>query len=172
MESHRTERDPLADEREIRSLVLRYCRAVDRMNLDELRTVYHPGGVDHHTGFNGSVDEYIEWVRGALSRFTGTMHILGNQIIELVGDEAVVETYGQAVHWGEPTDDPRVNFTSGFRYVDHVTFANGRWGITERWAVREWTRSDAGRQLAKEGVGPAGTRDGSDPLMVLRSRIL
>jgi hypothetical protein len=153
-----------SDRAEIAEVVLRYCRGIDRLDLDLVRACYHPDGVDHHTGFDGGVEDYLAWVGAALRRFTGTMHIVGNQLIEVRADRAVCESYGTAVHWGDPPDDPRRNFTSGFRYVDRLSRRAGRWAIDERWAVREWTRSDAGRQLAKEGDGPGGSRDRSDPV--------
>jgi hypothetical protein len=112
------------------------------------------------------------WVNEALRRFNGTMHIIGNHMAEIDADRAVVESYGTAVHWGDPPDDPRRNFTTGFRYVDYMTRRDGRWAINERWAVREWTRSDAGRYLVKEGVGPSPGRDGGeDPLWRLKRRL-
>ncbi|MGY1814496.1 nuclear transport factor 2 family protein [Blastococcus sp. SYSU D00820] len=159
-----TGRGEEADRRAIHEVVLRYCRGVDRLDMDTVRACYHPGGIDHHTGFDGTVDEYVAWVERGLAKFSGTMHVVGNHLVELHGDLAVSETYGTAVHWGEPADDPRRNFTSGFRYVDLMAHAGGRWAIRERWAVREWTRSDAGRRIPKEGAGPSGTRDATDPL--------
>jgi hypothetical protein len=92
------------------------------------------------------------------------MHLVANHLVELDGDRAVAETYGSAVHWGDPADDPRHNFTSGFRYVDRMQRRDGRWAIAERWAVRDWTRSDAGLSMLKEGRGPSGTRDRTDPV--------
>jgi hypothetical protein len=154
----------LAAKQEIREVVLRYCRGVDRLDFDLVRSVYHPDGIDHHTGFDGTIDEYIPWVTTALGRFRGTMHIVGNQLVDLAGQRATCESYGTAVHWGDPVDDPRHNFTSGFRFVDDMRCIDGAWAIAERWAVREWTRSDAGRYLDKEGVGPSGRRDADDPL--------
>lgn len=166
------DRTPDRDRFDIQQVVLRYCRGVDRLDFDLVRSAYHVDGIDHHTGFDGTIDQYVEWVSAALQRLSGTMHIVANQLIELRGDAAVSETYGQAVHWGEPADSPRRNFTSGFRYVDHFTRVDGCWAIAERWAVREWTRSDARRLVAKEGAGPAGSRDAADPLQQLRHRVL
>jgi hypothetical protein len=154
----------LSDREQIREVVLRYCRGVDRLDFDLVRSAYHPDGIDHHTAFTGVIDEYVEWVSVALRRFNGTMHIVGNQLIEINGDAAVSETYGTAVHWGDPPDEPLRNFTSGFRYVDHMQRRDGKWAIAERWAVREWTRSDAGRHMSKEGDGPSGRRDHDDPV--------
>jgi hypothetical protein len=161
----------LLDLKAIEAVVLRYCRGVDRLDMDLVRSAYHPGGVDHHTGFSGPIEDFIVWVEPKLRSFAGTMHILGNHFCELAGDTAVAETYGQAVHWGDPSDDAGRNFTSGFRYVDHMTRRDGRWAIQERWAVREFTHSNAGRAKPKEGVGPAGQRGPEDPLARLRRQV-
>jgi SnoaL-like domain len=161
----------LADRQAIHDVVLRYCRGVDRLDFDLVRTAYHPDGVDHHTGFSGPVDDYIAWVEPLLRGFDGTMHLTGNHMAEPAGDHALAETYGTAVHWGTPADDPRRNFTSGFRYVDHMARRDGRWAIVERFAVREWTRSDVGVRIAPEGPGPRGRRDGTDPLYALAERV-
>ena len=161
-----------ADRREIHETVLRYCRAVDRLDFDGIRAVYAPDGVDHHTGFSGPADEYVAWLRGLLPRLDGTMHLVGNHLSEVDGDRAVAETYGTAVHWGTPGTDPRLNFTSGFRYVDHFVRTAEGWRIRERFAVREWTRDDSGRMLAPEGDGPRGRRDDQDPFALLRRSVL
>lgn len=156
------------DRQDIYEVVMRYCRGIDRLDMDLVRSAYHSDGIDNHTGFSGPIADFIAWVEQPLRRLSGTMHIIGNHLAEIEGDRAVVESYGTAVHWGEPVDDPRRNFTTGFRYVDHMAKRDGRWGIVERWAVREWTRSDAGRHLSKDGEGPSPARDGDDPLWRLR----
>jgi hypothetical protein len=161
----------LADQQAIREVVLRYCRGVDRLDMALVRSAYHPGGIDHHTGFSGPIEEYVPWVETALRRLGGTTHIIGNHLSEIRGDVAAAETYGQAVHWGEPADEAQRNFTTGFRYIDHMTRKGGVWAIQERWASREWTLSNVGQRIAKEGVGPSGTRDGDDPLAQLRRRL-
>ena len=153
----------LLDEQAIAKVVLRYCRGVDRLDLPAVRDCYHDDGVDHHTGFDGGADEYVAWLDVVLRRFTGTMHMVGNCLIEVDGDRARSETYGNAHHWGLPVDDPAVNFVSGFRYVDRFERRDGTWRITERWAVREWSRSiPADTVRAKEGVGPSPRRDRQD----------
>ncbi|MGW0045300.1 nuclear transport factor 2 family protein [Rhodococcus sp. NPDC003348] len=158
----------LLDKQEIREVVLRYCRGIDRLDLDLVRGCYHPDGIDHHTGFDGTVDEYIAWVGPKLELLGGTMHHVGNHLVELFGDVAISEAYSTNVHWGHPN---RGDFTSGARFVDLMERRDGRWAIAERWAVREWTRSDDGRMIAPEAAGPRGTRGGSDLLDTLRARV-
>ena len=159
----------LHDRLAIHRLVLAYCRAADRGDFAGIRAVYADDGRDVHTGFEGRADDYVEWLREKLPRFDGTMHLIGNHDVELHGDHALAETYGTAVHWGTPAEDPSLNFTSGFRYVDHLRRTPDGWRIVERRAVREWTRSDAGRMVAPEGVGPRGSRDAGDPLHLMRA---
>ncbi len=161
----------LADRDEIHRLVLAYCRAVDRLQYDDIRAVYARDGIDHHTGFDGSADEYVAWLRRGLPHLGGTMHIVGNHLAEISGDRAVAETYGTAVHWGSPADEPALNFTTGFRYVDDLVREEGAWRVKERWAIREWTRSDAGLRRDPERVGPAGSRDRDDPFYRLLARL-
>jgi hypothetical protein len=153
----------LPHKQEIAEVVLRYCRGVDRLDFDLVRSCYHPDGIDHHTGFEGDADSYVAWLRTGLPRFDGTMHLVGNQLIEVDGDDALSETYGTAHHWGAPLDDPGLNFTSGFRYVDRMARRDGDWRIAERWAVREWTRSVPAETVRpKEGDGPSPRRDRTD----------
>lgn len=159
------------DRRQIHEAVLRYCRGIDRLDMELVRSAYHPGGIDHHTGFSGPIEDFVTWVSGALTSFDGTMHLIGNHFAEGAGNVAVSETYGTAVHWGSPADDPRRNFTSGFRYVDHFEKREGRWAVVERWAVREWTRSEAGRFMAKEGDGPSPSRDRADIVFRLKGEL-
>lgn len=160
----------LLDKQAIYEVVMRYCRGIDRLDYDLVRGAYHPDGIDHHTGFDGGVEEFIEWVRPKLSVIGGTMHHIGNHLVELHDDWAISESYSTATHWGGPEGVGMIDFTSGCRYVDLMERRDGRWAITERWAVREWTRSDAGRLTRPESAGPRGRRDGTDPLDALRAR--
>ncbi|HET6153661.1 MAG TPA: nuclear transport factor 2 family protein [Marmoricola sp.] len=161
-----------ADRHEIHQTVLRYCRAVDRLDLAGVRAVYAEDGVDHHTGFSGSAEDFVAWLGRMLPHLDGTMHLVGNHLSEIDGDQAVAETYGTATHWGTPATEPSMNFTSGFRYVDHFVRTPAGWQIRERFAVREWTRDVTGRLSPPDGDGPRGSRNDQDPLAVLRRRVL
>lgn len=154
----------LQDRQAILDVLARYCRGIDRADYELVRSVYTDDGVDHHTGFSGSADDYVTWVRKRSARFSGTMHILGTHTATITGDTAVAETYGTAHHWGDPPDDASLNFTSGFRYLDRLRRTADGWRITERFAVREWTRTDVGRLTNPEGEGYRGHRGPQDPL--------
>jgi len=97
------------------------------------------------------------------------MHVVANQLIEVErggdGDTAHCETYGVAYHWGDPPDDARRNFITGFRYVDHFARRDGAWRIARRVAVREWTHIVPEAQqlvIPPERDGRRGRRDHDD----------
>jgi hypothetical protein len=155
----------LLDRQAIGDVVLRYCRGIDRLDLELVRACYHPDATDDHGGFVGTRDEYLDWVAGMLDRFEGTMHVVANQLVELDGDAARSETYGVAYHWGEPADDHRRNFTTGFRYVDRFERRGDEWRIAARVAVREWTHTVPPEQhwvIPPERDGRRGRRDRTD----------
>jgi hypothetical protein len=165
--------DTLLAERAIHRVILRYCRGVDRMDRDLVRSCYHAGAVDSHGSFTGTVEEYMVWVWRILARYSVTMHFRGNILIEVDptdGDRARSETYGIAIH---RTDNGPVvgNLTTGFRFIDD--FARrpaepggpAEWRIDRRVATTEWVRID---QLEDHWPIPAGmlqgSRDRTDPV--------
>ena len=161
----------LVDRQAIADVVARYCRGIDRLDLELVRDCYHPDATDEHGTFTGTRDEYVEWVAGVLTRFTGTMHVVANQLIEFESggdgdtDTAHCETYGVAYHWGDPADDHRRNFTTGFRYVDRFARRDDQWRIARRVAVREWTHvvpADQQLVIPPERDGRRGRRDRDD----------
>lgn len=129
----------LLDKQAIHEAVLRYCRGIDRRDRALVRDCYWPDATDDHAGaFSGSRDEFVEWVFGVLERYTGTMHVIANHLVEIDGDVADSEAYGVAYHRGDPPDDPRRNFTTGFRYLDRFERRDGDWRIAARAVALEW----------------------------------
>jgi SnoaL-like domain len=126
---------------EIRQVVLRCCRGLDRLDVDLMRSAYLPGAVDDHGVFVGDAAAFCERVVESHRRYDATMHCVLNHVVELDGpDEARGEAYvlahvlrrdgaGNPVHdawWG--------------RYADRYGRRDGRWGILHRVVVHEWTR--------------------------------
>lgn len=128
------------DARAIHDVVVRYCRGIDRRDRELVRACYWPDATDDHAGaFAGTREEFVDWVFRVLDRFTMTMHVVGNQLVEVDGDVADVETYGVAHHRGEPGDDRRRNYTTGFRYLDRFERRDGEWRIAARRVALEFT---------------------------------
>jgi hypothetical protein len=165
--------DTLADvvaEHEIRQVLARYCRGIDRYDLELVRSCYHDDAVDEHGSFSGGPDEYVAWVGRLLARYAMTMHFLSGSSIERAGDVALVETYGISFHRSSPEEaaDAKLNLMTGFRFVDRFErrpSSDGRWRIAHRIAVTEWSRVDD--EPGRWPVPPTlrhGTRDATDPV--------
>lgn len=149
--------------REITDALYRYCRGIDRMDADLIRSAYHPDGYDDHgDAFRGTVDEYVPWVLGVLrERFVSTMHTLSNVFIEEDGGVAKVESYLIAYHVTAGTGSLRI---FGARYVDRFEDRpGGGWRIAHRILVSEWQVEHAGNFVpTPPGTQPAA-RDRTDP---------
>ena len=167
----------LLAEAEIREVLHRYCRGVDRLDEDLVRSCYHEGATDSHGNFEGSVDEFVVWAFGLLRKYTVTMHFLGNILIEPSDDDpdvAFSETYAIAFHRREG-GRPHHNMITAFRYVDRFerrpVAGAAAWRIVERITVSEWVRHDP-----PEGWVPIppqfliGQRDRTDTVFTSRDR--
>lgn len=159
----------LIDRQEIADLVMRYCRGIDRCDLDLVRRCYHPDATDDHGGdYSGGVDGFIEYVGGALARYVSTMHVVGNVLVEFDDspDVARVESYVVAYHRvAASTSKPERDVVIGLRYVDDVVRRDGEWRIAARDCVIDWTRTDP---VSADGWRPdpahSGRRDRTDPV--------
>lgn len=130
----------LASREAIRDCLMRYARAIDRMDRALLQQVYWPEAADDHGSFSGSAAEFIDWVFPVLAAMEQTSHKLENILIELDGDDARTETYFEAYHrvpreGGEPYD-----LVVGGRYVDWLQCRNGGWRIRARTVIYDWMR--------------------------------
>ncbi|MDT5296923.1 MAG: hypothetical protein QOG79_165, partial [Mycobacterium sp.] len=71
--------DPLLqemlDEHQLRKLVHGYCRAVDRGDLDAVKSLYHPDAEDTHGAFSaGSVDDLVGQLAAARPYLRSMQH--------------------------------------------------------------------------------------------------
>src|SRR5262249_11432964 len=59
----------LLDEQAIRRVLARYCRGIDRLDQDLVRSCYHPDATEAHGTFTGGLEEYLAWVWKLLGRY-------------------------------------------------------------------------------------------------------
>ena len=145
-------RDEMADREAIRDCLFRYCRGIDRSDPGLVRSAYWPGAMDYHTGFTGTVEEFIEWALPQLLAMEQNMHMIGNILINLDGDKAKVETYLWSVSV-LPGDDPRQVMVCG-RYLDRFEKRDDEWRIAERFVVHDWF--EGGPATGDWAIGPFG----------------
>jgi len=177
----------LSDKEQIRDVMVRYARGVDRRDWELVRSAFFADCVDDHADFKGKRDEFIAWVRQRhdVDDFRKSVHLLANCLIEFADEGvAVVETYFVAwMELGAAAGEQRTMLDKGRassggcirvqvlgRYVDRFEKRDGEWRIARRRTVFDSLQSQT--QEDSEGqLNPSwqlGTRDGSDPLYAAR----
>lgn len=141
----------LADRARIQDQVYRWCRAIDRLDYDEIRGVFHSDAIDDHGPFKGDVDGLIEWIRTRHQHIVSSMHLVGNMLIEFAGPgTAVCESYvtclqrysaegaaglAQLAGGGTEIAGHATDLLIVVRYVDRFERRDGDWRIAARTVV-------------------------------------
>ena len=129
----------LVDRDEIHDLVMRYARGVDTRDMEAVRSCFAPD-CDVSRWGPGMTDReaMIDYISG-VGHFHTTMHMMGNQFVEVDGDAGQVDSYAMLTHHS----DDRAGRThqmnmNGSRYVERVARRDGRWVVTQRGGEPRW----------------------------------
>ena len=178
------------DRQEIEQVVRRYCRAIDRCDVELLKWVYHPDGTDAHGNFEGNAHAFADFIMGELHETVSYgFHTITQSIIDVQGDLAAAESTYMGYHripagwekicsyFGETyaiaaevagTLGQEHEYVCGGRYIDRFERRNGEWKIAKRVITNEWRQIGPALGDMREGKVAAfnlpGTRDRSDPV--------
>jgi hypothetical protein len=161
----------LEDREAIRELIYYKGRATDRADsVAEGRAFTAMPYADRNgpPEIMGDAEQRANAVR---RMFAKTHHQIGNILIDLRGDEAFTETYCTAFHRTNPTaesnefvlgkahldtlggDSERAyDIVVGLRYLEHFQKADGKWSITSRRLVFDWTITGVANNLVDSGL--------------------
>lgn len=166
-----SERDPalqeLLDHRAIAQLSIDYMRALDRLDGELLRSVYHPDATDDRGFFAGSGAEFCDFALGVLASHKTNHHMIGQQNIAIEGDVAFGEVYFNAYHRIESADEnggEEKDFVVIGRYVDRYERRDGTWKIAHRSELNDscWTVPASDNWLRETPSALRGARGGED----------
>lgn len=159
----------LLDERDIREVLLRYCRGVDRCDAALIASCYHEDAVDDHGGWYLNGSQVAQHVIGLVRPGSAVaMHFVGNSLIEVQGDTAYAESYLLAFR-SYDKEGRSYNRTRAARFVDRFERRKGQWRISERVVVDDWDRVDEVLQRQEGHTSfRHGTKDEQDPVYAIR----
>lgn len=124
----------LCDKQELLELNLRYCRAVDRCDIDMLLSCFHPDAVDDHGTFKGSPADVFPAILEKMRAMPPAQHILDNALFEIEGDTAWGELYMSV----RTADADAASQPDAFgRNLDRYERRDGTWRIAERRVIIE-----------------------------------
>lgn len=157
----------MLDEHQLRKLVHRYCRAVDRGDVDELRQLYHHDASDSHGSFSsGSAIDLIDQIAAARPYVRSMQHHVTTVDFAIDGNAAEGEVYTLATHTFV-ADGRDVDVIVGGRYLDRYEKRDGTWKIVERAIVTDtaYVNDPSTRDLSHPVTRgtPVGTTGDDDP---------
>ncbi len=140
------------DKSEILDVLTAVARGLDRVDENLLRAVLHPDSTfDLGPGvFQGTGNDYIQWVMGVLQGVKTSHHMIGNVRTELEGDVALVESYFQGYHRIEKSTGREDVFLGG-RNLDRMerrpSGPGGVWKLMHRKQLLDWVRTEAASDI-------------------------
>lgn len=156
----------LRDRECIREVIHRYCQAVDRCDLDMLKSCYWEDGYDDHGFFAGNAHEFADYVIPCLERIDSSMHAITNTRFKFNGNKCACTSQWNVTHrlaQGQGFTD----FVHQGRYLDVWEKRDGEWkllhrviaGDLDRWIHTLDIRSGA----TGSNVSLRGARGRDDP---------
>jgi SnoaL-like domain len=163
----------LLDREAIVECVINSCRGIDRGDEAAFRSAYHPDAVEDHGSYVGDFEGLVEFLRRAMSMFSGYQRYVSNFEVDIDGDQAHVESYYMIVLRQPGGSTLMVN---GGRYLDRLERRDGRWGIVARVVISEWGATWDGSATSEESGFIPARMDKEDlsyqrPLQVARANL-
>ncbi|MEU4839505.1 nuclear transport factor 2 family protein [Nocardia testacea] len=151
----------LLDKQEITETLAAYCRAMDRIDVELARSVFHPDAVaDYGAMFTGTGYEFAEFIAAVHPGLETHIHHLGSISITVDGDTAGSEAYVMARLRSRGADGTLTDIISHGRYVDRWQRRDGVWRISHR---RYLHALDETRTVPAPLFPVGGSRDRTDP---------
>ena len=136
------------DKQAIYENVVKYCRGSDRLDIDLLKDSYWEDGTDNHGAFVGNSHDFCEFAVASKGLFKSVSHHVSNIQIELLGNQAKVESYFIAAHVIPDADSEEDRFwLLGGRYKDLYEKRAGQWKILHRVCLWDWNQDQASRSV-------------------------
>ena len=180
----------ISDRQEIEHVLKLYCRAIDRLDHELLKSIYHPEATDDHGSYSGNAHGFADYIIPAMSEsITDGIHTVTHCTIDVEGDFATSESYYWAYQqtkggyehikefFGQTYADAQLkagvvdsphDYYCGGRYIDLFERRDGAWKILRRKITNEWNDIRPAQRITAEGhvavFNLPGRRDRRDPV--------
>ena len=160
------------DKSEIREIIYRLARAIDRMDWDSIIALSDSDTFYDYGAYKGNAAGLVAWMVERHENVFRSTHHIGNILADFGNDAALVETYVNSIQTvPSPTDQTQlINVLACARYIDEFRHIGGEWRLKSRHVL-----------IDNQVISPAlaslpatlneGRRDGEDMLWRERSRL-
>lgn len=164
----------LLDRRKCYDVLTRYCRGLDRADLDLIKSAYWEDAVDQHGIYEGNAHEFCDYIIAGIGDwFEVATHNICNIHMDYYGDVMCTESYlisycsvaGDAdkveaiygpayvARCGREGMAHRQHaFLMAGRYLDRLEKREGEWRIARRQVVMDWNENWPGGLILDEGM--------------------
>jgi hypothetical protein len=125
----------LYDKQSLHDNLMRYCRGVDRMDVELIKSTYWPDSTDDHGGFVGGGHEWAEAALKWRDANYSVNHHVSNVLSEVNGNRAKRESMFICV---VNFKTPAVTMFQAGRYRDLCEKRDSEWKILRRVCVWDW----------------------------------
>lgn len=124
----------LADKEAIRELGQLYSRAIDRKDVELLRSLYTEDATDTHgDSFDGPADAYCSFIERSMPYMRYSGHHICNHLVAVDGDSGEGEIYALAWHMIPDGKGGFVEDLMAVRYLDRYRrCADRKWRFAKR----------------------------------------
>lgn len=163
--------DELISKNEIHEVMMRYCRGVNRLDPELVRSCFHPDAYEDHGASKGSAVEFAAaFTPERFTAFKSMFHLVGNELVELAGNRAAHEAYFVGCHRYEQ-DGTEMDVFFGGRYLSVFEQRDGGpWLIAERQVVHDWSRIDPATPWGPAAAFAQASFSPTDPVFGLLDR--
>jgi hypothetical protein len=137
MDAMTEELKALLEREKIRDCIARLARGEDRRDAQSIGASYWPDSTTDYGVFLGNFDEYLAWVVPGSPAIKVTQHVLGQSVIDLKGNTALVETHVSSYHRIDMGSEERDTMIGG-RYLDRLEKRGAEWRIAQRTMLYDW----------------------------------
>ncbi len=132
----------IADREAVRECICRYCRGVDRLDADMVRSALWPDAVDKHLDSTGDTEAFIAWSFPRMAAMDQAQHFVCNVLTAVGRSSAEAEVYFLGFHRVNAAAG-KSDMIAGGRYVLRFERREDEWRISERLIVTDWFRQFA-----------------------------
>lgn len=159
----------LLDREAIRDCLYRYCRGIDRADVESLRSSYWSDAYDRHGAYVGPAEGFIELAQKVFKTGPRMIHQVSNILIEFKSPtQAAVESYFYALQRGPSASGQTEQVVLAGRYCDLFEKRGQEWRVLDRTVVYDWMEpqpvplvSEDERFGARKPIGAAFPSDPS-----------
>lgn len=162
----------LWDKQAISEVIIKFARALDRMDGDLMKSTYWPDAIEEHQDpiypdlfhWNDNAHTFVPIAMKGFEALETSQHRISNILIELDGDTAKAEAYVYAYHVAKDEKGVDHEGILGGRHLFNFVKKGDTWKIQHRNTIFDWNRNNKASAVWSEKFEDKyrGQRDKSD----------